>query len=288
MQTPRGSNKSLPDIKTHITKKMLDEQIQEKLRLQYNPVGSSLRNLQIRMLEILKCIDHICKKHNIPYWLSSGTLLGAVRHGGFIPWDDDVDIELMRDDYVKLLEILPKELPKEYVLQTTYTDSGYVYLYAKIRDTHSHIEEKCIFNKHFQYNGAFIDIFPLEPTIPSLSKIASVLYNRLCLSLIKKQKIIFLYKCNLILLNKIIFPIFRLITALSTKTNIHYIYGVGFLNESRRKNEIFPLKKIVFEEHEFNAPCNNDAYLRRLYGNDYMSIPANIENHIKDTKINIW
>lgn len=142
----------------------------ERLKETYNPEGSALRNLQLRMLEILKSVDAICKKHNIPYWLSSGTLLGAVRHDGFIPWDDDIDIELLREDYLKLLDILPKELPEEYVLQTTDTDSGYVYLYAKVRDTNSYIEEKCVFNKHFEYKGAFIDIFPLEPTYKIFSK----------------------------------------------------------------------------------------------------------------------
>lgn len=264
---------------------MVDKQTQSRLREIYNPEGSDLRNLQLRMLDILEVVDSICQRNGISYWLSSGTLLGAVRHGGFIPWDDDVDIEMLRDDYLKLMEILPKELPEQYVLQNNETDSNYVYLYAKVRDTHSHIEEKCVFNRHFRYNGAFIDIFPLEPAIPKLSRIASILYNRLCLGQIKNTS---LYKTNLFLLQKIIFPIFRRITALYTPQNIHYTYGVGFLNESRREKEIYPLKKIVFEGYEFNAPYNKDAYLKRLYGNNYMSIPTKIENHIDDNKINIW
>ena len=63
------------------------------LRQRFNPEGSVLRQHQLRMLELLKVIDCICKKHDIPYWLSSGTLIGAARHKGFIPWDDDLDID---------------------------------------------------------------------------------------------------------------------------------------------------------------------------------------------------
>ena len=69
---------------------MITDTLQNELRERYNPDGSILRKQQLRMLEMLQYIDFVCKKHNIRYWLCSGTLLGAVRHGGFIPWDDDV------------------------------------------------------------------------------------------------------------------------------------------------------------------------------------------------------
>ena len=65
----------------------------EALRQRFSPEGSPLRRHQDRMLEMMVWLDAVCRRHGIPYWLGSGTLLGAVRHGGFIPWDDDVDIE---------------------------------------------------------------------------------------------------------------------------------------------------------------------------------------------------
>ena len=83
----------------------------------YNGEGTELRKMQIRILEIMVEIDKLCRKHDIKYWLDGGTLLGAVRHGGFIPWDDDLDICMMQEDYEKFIEIAPKELPEHLLLQ---------------------------------------------------------------------------------------------------------------------------------------------------------------------------
>ena len=97
----------------------------EELRARFNPEGSMLRRQQMRMLEILLEVDKVCKRHDIKYWLSSGTLIGAMRHDGFIPWDDDLDIEMMRSDYLRLMEVLPSELPEWLALQNDETDPNY-------------------------------------------------------------------------------------------------------------------------------------------------------------------
>ena len=104
-----------------------------ELRKRFNPDGSLLRRQQLRMLELLEVIDVICRKHQIPYWLSSGTLIGAARHKGFIPWDDDLDIEMLRSDYLRLLKVLPQELPDNLALQTNETDPNYIFIYGKLR-----------------------------------------------------------------------------------------------------------------------------------------------------------
>ena len=78
----------------------------------------SLREAQLKMLHILEDIDRICKTHNILYWIEGGTLLGAMRHGGFIPWDDDLDVSMMRKDYAKFLSVASKELPSTMFLQS--------------------------------------------------------------------------------------------------------------------------------------------------------------------------
>jgi LPS biosynthesis protein len=87
-----------------------------------NGEGTLLREARNRMLEVLIEVDKICRKHNIPYWLDGGTLFGTVRHGVFIPWDDDLDIALMRDDYKKLCKILKRELPDNLAFQDSHTD----------------------------------------------------------------------------------------------------------------------------------------------------------------------
>ncbi|MEO3238618.1 LicD family protein, partial [Parabacteroides distasonis] len=84
-----------------------------------------LRQAQLVMLRMLKIIDYICRKHDLRYWLCSGTLLGAVRHQGFIPWDDDLDICMLREDYNRFIQIAPLEFPTDIFLQTQETDPSY-------------------------------------------------------------------------------------------------------------------------------------------------------------------
>ena len=77
-----------------------------------------LRECQLKQLAILEVIDHVCKANGIEYWLDGGTLLGAVRHGGFIPWDDDIDIAMRKDDLERFIEVAQKQLPEHLFLQT--------------------------------------------------------------------------------------------------------------------------------------------------------------------------
>lgn len=257
------------------------------LKNKYNPEGSNLRELQHRMLEILKEVDRICRKHNIQYWLSSGTLLGAIRHGGFIPWDDDLDIEMLRQDYLKLMDILPNELSKDMVLQTDMTDQNYVYLYAKVRDVNSYIKEECILNRKFAYQGAFIDIFQIEPSSSLISRTSAKLFNRLCISYaISHGCHTRLYKWFRALLVKGVFPFFRALAKLLKCKKLYHTYGVNFLTP-RDADDIFPLSEAKFEGYLFSVPNNFDAYLTKMYG-DYMSLPEKISCHRVDESIKIW
>ena len=99
----------------------------------YNPEGSALRRTQTELSAMLQRLAEICDSNGIRWWLSSGTLLGAARHQGFIPWDDDVDIVMLKEDYLKLEKILLEMDDEDYVLHSMATDPDYIYVYGKFR-----------------------------------------------------------------------------------------------------------------------------------------------------------
>ncbi|MBQ2699729.1 MAG: LicD family protein [Clostridia bacterium] len=112
-------------------------------------------------LEIAKELKRVCDENGIRYFLDSGTLLGAVRHKGFIPWDDDMDIALLRDDYEKLLSIAPEKLAPGYFLQTWDNDPNYPYAFAKMRKLGTVYVEASSQQTGSQ-NGIYVDIFPYD------------------------------------------------------------------------------------------------------------------------------
>ena len=120
-----------------------------------------LRELQLVELEILLEVDRVCRENGIEYFLDGGTALGAVRHGGFIPWDDDIDIGMTRENYEKFLEIAPEKLKNDYFLQTRKTDKKAPYMYAKVRKNGTVFME---WNKRNldMHHGIYIDIFPYD------------------------------------------------------------------------------------------------------------------------------
>lgn len=122
--------------------------------------NEQLRQLQLAEHKMLCDFAKICDKHNLTYFLDFGTLLGAVRHQGFIPWDDDVDVTMPVEDYKKFLKIAQEELGDEYFLQTSDTDIDFHYSFAKIRKNGT-----TFFRKQFKewnvHQGVWIDIFPI-------------------------------------------------------------------------------------------------------------------------------
>ena len=112
-------------------------------------------------LDLLFKLDEVCKKYNLKYWLDGGSLLGAIRHKGFIPWDDDVDLVMFRDDYDKLVEVSKVEFSEPYYFQIINNDPKYAGIHAKIRNSNTTaIFKSWLFTDINQ--GIFIDIFPLD------------------------------------------------------------------------------------------------------------------------------
>lgn len=243
----------------------------------YNKEGSELRRLQLRMLSILKTVTSIADKHNIPYWISGGTLLGAIRHQGFIPWDDDIDIELLKPDYDKLIKILGKELPDDLYLQTP-SEKGYRLLFSKVRDKNSRIEEHEDELDVFAQKGIYIDIFPEELSYRKLKNVVDFFYGRAYRRIkrgrqFKSIKYFCEYTISLFLypIGYVLMWIARGICHITKPTNMLHSYGIG--NSSNHDvSYVLPTSRVIFENYSFSAPGNPHLYLKNQYGN-YMSIP---------------
>lgn len=237
----------------------------------YNPEGSTLRKAQLRMLEILKVVDSICRENDIPYFLESGTLLGAVRHSGFVPWDDDIDISVMLSDYKRLRKLLIDKLPDNMVFQDDSTDPNYPMLIWKVRDTKSLFEEE--YSNKLKYKGLYIDLFPLEK-IPcwKWKVFLDYIYGHCVRALHnysnKKDKLIssFIYPFA-----KALVIITRLINKFIPCDIVSFQYGRKTYVQYNLK-DIFPLKDMTFEGYSFLVPHNPDALLKTCFG-DYMQIP---------------
>ncbi len=137
--------------------------LKEEIRCGHT-VTQKMKEIWAVELDLLAEFQRVCEKYHLKYYASGGTLLGAIRHKGFIPWDDDLDIEMFREDYNKLCEIGPREFKKPYLFQNEYTESGSLRGASKLRNSmttamYPHEKRKCYqgYDK-----GIFIDIFPLD------------------------------------------------------------------------------------------------------------------------------
>lgn len=253
------------------------------LKERFNPEGSALRRHQHKMMELVIELDRICKKYQIPYFLYGGTLLGAIRHNGFIPWDDDLDICLLRKDYLRLMKVLPKELPDNMVLQNNDTDPNYFYFFAKLRDKNSILEEECPYDRVFKERGIYIDIFPFdhqrmwthilgEPLQGHTFKIFRTAKN-LHWAMTKIRAITWVNR-------HITFPILRTISRITGGKCLTYDYGIPFHIVYDEK-DIFPLTTHEFEGVQLPVPGNSHNILTTQYG-DYMKLPNldNIQHHV--------
>lgn len=268
---------------------MIDIEFHNRLREQYNPDGSPLRRGQLRMVEMLKFIDTICEENNINYWISFGTLIGAVRHGGFIPWDDDTDICMPIEDLRRFKQIMLHDNPsKEFILQCRENDPGYNRSqWVVLRDLCTEYLKDEKFHNNLKYRGLQVDIFPVEENVSiSMKKCADFIQRHLITqpTVSKKWYYIILRPFRMFfwyILNYVMIPLCRLCKNKGNKNAYIISYGVPipyrYIGEKR---DIFPLQKISFENRDFNAPKEYEKYLSNLYG-DWRKVPSpsNIKTH---------
>ena len=250
----------------------------------------TLRKVQLTLLDIAKEVKRICEDNNIRYFLDSGTLLGAVRHKGFIPWDDDFDFGMMREDYDRFCKVAPSQLSSQFFLQTWDTDDQYAVPFAKVRKKDTiYLENKA--NPSLM-NGFYVDIFPYD-NAPS----SDYEKNNMMKSLAHIERIILMKchyspwnetgSCNIKkklgyipyqilgsvtkkkdLINKYM-KIVRSVDSTASEIYLQYGSAKGFFQKRCFFGDGVDLP---FEDTVFRCPSDSDGYLKMQYG-DYMKLP---------------
>ena len=247
------------------------------------------------MLEILIYIDLLARENGLNYSLWGGTMLGSIRHKGFIPWDDDIDISMPREDYTKLLNILKEQ--EKYLLFENTLQEDYTWGWAKLTDKHTIDRKKKFFNPSIN-PGVFVDIIPIDGFPKDENEIKKIKRKLHRLNLMIKSSNFPSYASSIYLKKSIqklilLFPIYiyvkirggkkRLIhdlENLSSKYNIDESHKCGHLLSRYKSNLGYPssiwnsLSEYEFEGHFFKGISDSHTYLSLLYGQNYMEIPS--------------
>lgn len=256
--------------------------------------NEELRKMQLIQLEMLYEVDRVCKKHNIKYCIIAGTLLGAVRHGGYIPWDDDADIGMLREEYNRFCKVCKKELDEsKFYFQNHENTLGYRWGYGKLRRKETKFIRKG--QEHMPYeSGVFIDIFPLDE-VPN-NRILRRGYDILCTIVrktlwssvgMKNEKNIIIRTIYNVLswipLNYV-FGVYEVLKKMGAKKESSWVRILTFPTPNNNKwgyKKIWykDLADIEFEGYSFPAPRNYEEYLEFKFG-DYRELPPISERKV--------
>lgn len=246
-------------------------------------MNCELRELQLVELEILDEFDRICKENNLTYFLSSGTLLGAVRHKGFIPWDDDIDVCMPIKDYRRLCRIAPAALKKDYFFQNYQTDQCY-WAFAKVRKNNTTCIESGWENKKI-HQGVWIDVFPLiavpenerkvkeiKSVQDKMRKILKMKFDSINGKKLGGKRSVIKY-IPISLLRRIVSVVNLIIYKPHTKSKkCDWIWGEGNISPKFPSELFVGCADIEFEKKMYPAQKRWDEYLSLEYG-DYMTPP---------------
>ena len=245
---------------------------------------STLREHQLALLQMLHEIDRVCRKHNITYTLFAGTALGAVRHGGFIPWDDDLDVIMLRPEYERFLALAPDELGGAYYLQREFS-AHWPMFFTKLRKNGTACIERYIPRDPLTHHGIYVDVFPCDNLsdapakrgrqfLASKAVIARALYQRGYLTDNPGKKLAMqLSRC----LPEEALWAYAVDREETGSRMVHSFFGAS----SRYEKSIYPREwftetvLLPFEDGEFPVSAHYDELLTTLYG-DYMT-PTPVE-----------
>lgn len=227
-----------------------------------------VKEVQAKLLEMGKSIADILSAHNIPYMITFGTLLGAVRHGGFIPWDDDFDFYLFADTYDKALKILKKELPPDFIVEDEENEPLYFHGWAHVKDLYSEVYcEEFPQDNIYSHHGISVDLY--KATEMKECELEDFIVNEHIAYLSRKlkheliSKVDYDKKVNMLRGN-----LAKQEKSISNKK----LYGLPCKEKRMEYDDVMPLKKYKFEGYEFWGPNNYDNILKSFYG-DYLTLP---------------
>lgn len=266
-------------------------------------IDPRLRQLQLAELEILKEFVRICEEHGLRYYLVGGTLLGAVRHKGFIPWDDDIDVAMPREDYDRFAKIAPQELGSQYFYQCPDTDPYYFLTYAKVRKNGTAVYEER-FKKAKFHKGIFIDIFPLD-FCPRPGLICHLLFNVLAVMNYRGQVDSGeTYEPYKEISGKIGYTVLRLFSPKGlvrmrkrllrlSKRLSQGAYVASYSGAYGYHREVFPAMwfvegaDVLFEGKTYKGPTEVNRELEQIFGENFMEFPpaADQKGHIELSKL---
>lgn len=265
-------------FKIKITKREIAKERQENVFYQYKkdkiditkvpPAQGLLRDIQLANLALLKELAYVCEKNNFKYILDAGTLLGAVRHSRFIPWDDDIDILMFREDYEKIVS----------AFKNTTRNSDIYAEYHRDKDTNSQYFIKI---KHKKCPFLGVDIFPLDSYGKHLSlKEQLIATNKICKILKHLKKEIDPNISNKETKTILTKTMKEKILLSSANENGDFVYGVDFAHKLKNwfldRDIVLPLRKIQFEDSKYTTVNKPKEFLKNIYG-DYMKYPKKMK-----------
>ncbi len=245
----------------------------------------TLEEIKLVELNILKYIKEVCERNNLLYYLAFGTLLGAIRHGGFIPWDDDVDIFMPEKDLNKLVDIIQND-STEYKILSNRSNSNYHYAFSKVINSKTIVIEDNVDNNGEM--GIWVDVFPLFEVNKKRS------YKFVLFKLFDKCRAASIRKVLptgfSIFFKPLIYLLWKVCRIIGPKFFLHTIEKILYCNVSSNAKYVMAVETIVqyggvfekdifgkgckvqFEDEMFLAPQEYEKYLEQTYG-DYMKLP---------------